>query len=77
MAEAQSRRGARQLARVPAGGLVLAAIASVQFGSSLAATLFSRVGPGGTVFLRLAFAMVILLALWRPRVRGSSREQLT
>ncbi len=55
---------------------MLGAIASVQFGSSLAATLFSRIGAGGTVFLRLAFAMVILLAVWRPSLRGRSRRQL-
>jgi inner membrane transporter RhtA len=61
---------------VPAGGLVLGAIASVQFGSSLAATLFARIGAGGTVFLRLVFAMVILLAVLRPRMRARSREQL-
>jgi inner membrane transporter RhtA len=61
---------------VPAGGLVLGAIASVQFGSSLAATLFARIGAGGTVFLRLVFAMVILLAVLRPRIRARSREQL-
>ncbi len=70
------RGDSRALARVPAGGLVLGAIASVQFGSSLAATLFARVGAGGTVFLRLAFAMVILAALLRPRIRARSREQL-
>lgn len=66
----------RPLARVPAGALVLGGIASVQFGSSLAATLFSRIGPGGTVFLRLLFAMVVLLVLWRPRVRERTRAQL-
>lgn len=68
--------GAGPLARAPSGGLVVGGIASVQFGASLAATLFDRLGPGGTVFLRLASAAIVLLALWRPRVRGRSSHEL-
>ncbi|MDQ6810497.1 MAG: EamA family transporter [Actinomycetota bacterium] len=64
------------LARAPSGGLVVGAIASVQFGSALAATLFQRLGPGGAVFLRLVFAAVVLGALWRPRLRGRTRQEL-
>lgn len=64
------------LVRAPSSGLVLGAIASVQFGSAVAATLFSRIGPGGAVWLRLLFGTVILLALWRPRVRGHTRREL-
>jgi inner membrane transporter RhtA len=71
-----SARAAGSLARAPSGVLVIGAIASVQFGSSLAATLFARLGPGGTVLLRLASAALVLLALWRPRVRGRSRSEL-
>jgi inner membrane transporter RhtA len=48
----------------------------VQFGSSLAATLFSRLGPAGTVLLRIVFAALVLLALWRPRLRGRARGEL-
>jgi inner membrane transporter RhtA len=48
---------------------VLGAIASVQFGSAIATTLFDRIGPGGAVWLRLIFGTIILLALWRPRLR--------
>jgi inner membrane transporter RhtA len=68
--------GAGPLARAPSGGLVVGAITSVQFGSSLAATLFQRLGPGGTVLLRLASAAVILLLLGRPRLRGRTRAEL-
>jgi inner membrane transporter RhtA len=68
--------GAGPLARAPSGVLVLGAIASVQFGSSLAATLFRQLSPGGTVFLRLASGAIILLALWRPRLRGRTRNEL-
>lgn len=75
-AGARSQGSASPLQRVPAGALVLSGIASVQLGSSLAATLFSRLGAGGTVFVRLASAALILLVLWGPRARGSSREQL-
>jgi inner membrane transporter RhtA len=52
------------------------AIASVQFGSSLAVTLFERLGSSGTVLLRLVSAAIVLTALWRPRLSGRSREEL-
>jgi inner membrane transporter RhtA len=64
------------LARAPSAGLVLGAIASVQFGSAIAATLFSRIGPAGAVTLRLVSATVVLLALWRPRIKGRSAREL-
>jgi inner membrane transporter RhtA len=49
--------------------LVVAAVTSLQFGAGFAVTLFDELGPGGAVFLRQAFAAVVLLALWRPRFR--------
>jgi inner membrane transporter RhtA len=52
--------------------LVLGGIGSVQFGAAFAKTLFDDVGPGGAVLLRVAFAAVILCALWRPALRGRS-----
>lgn len=55
---------------------MLGAIASVQFGSAIAATIFDRVGPGGAVLLRLVWAALILLALRRPRVRGLTAAEL-
>jgi inner membrane transporter RhtA len=66
------------LARAPSPALVIGAIASVQFGSAIATTLFARIGPGGAVWLRLVFGTVILLALWRPhlRLRAYTRRQL-
>jgi inner membrane transporter RhtA len=64
------------LAHAPSGGLVLGAIASVQFGSAIAATLFARVGPGGAVFLRLITASIVLVAVWRPRLRGRGPREL-
>jgi inner membrane transporter RhtA len=64
------------LTRAPSSALVLCAIASVQFGSAIAANLFAEVGPAGAVWLRLVFGTIILLALWRPRMRGYTRRQL-
>ena len=64
------------LARAPSAGLMVGAIASVQFGSAIATTLFARVGPGGAVLLRLLSASIVLVALWRPPVRGRTRREL-
>jgi len=64
----QCARAAGSLgAALPSGVLVIGAIASVQFGSSLAATLFARLGPGGTVLLRLGVRGTRADGrLWRP-----------
>jgi len=59
--------------RIPPTVLVVAAVSSVQFGAALAKSLFDEVGPGGTVFLRVLFAAVVLVAVWRPAVGGRSR----
>ena len=64
------------LAPAPSPVLVLGAIASVQFGAAIAATLFASIGPGGAVWLRLLFGTMILVPLWRPRWRGHSRREL-
>jgi inner membrane transporter RhtA len=56
--------------RVPSSALVLGAIASVQFGSAVAAQIFDRVGPSGAVLLRLVSASIVLGLLWRPSLRG-------
>jgi inner membrane transporter RhtA len=56
--------------------LVLGGIVSVQVGASVAKNLFDEIGPGGAVFLRIAFAALLLLAIWRPALRGLPRERL-
>jgi inner membrane transporter RhtA len=56
--------------------LVVGAIASVQIGAAIATTLFDELGPAGTVLLRTGFAAVVLLLLWRPRLRGRARGAL-
>ena len=53
--------------------LVVAAVTSLQFGASFAVTLFDELGPAGAAFLRLAIAAAVLLALWRPSLRGDLR----
>jgi inner membrane transporter RhtA len=62
--------------RYSAVGLIVAGMVSVQFGAAFAITLFDELGGSGTVFLRILFAAVILLAVFRPRLRGRSREDL-
>lgn len=64
------------LACVPSPVLVLGAIASVQTGAALATTIFDQIGPGGAVLLRLLTASVVLLVVWRPRIRALTRRQL-
>ncbi len=56
--------------------LVLGGILSVQWGAAVAFNLFDELGPGGTVFLRVALAAAVLAAIWRPRWRSRSRSAL-
>ena len=61
--------------RALAATFAFGAILSIQVGAAVATSLFSEVGPAGTVFLRLAFATLILIAIFRPGLdllRGSS-----
>ena len=69
----------REGSRATATALVLGGIVSVQVGAAFATTLFDEVGPGGTVFLRIAFAALLLLAIWRPPLRlpaGAARRDV-
>ncbi|MBA2395758.1 MAG: EamA family transporter [Ktedonobacteraceae bacterium] len=61
--------------KVPAQFLALLAIVSVQTGAAVGKGLFAAIGPLGTTFLRLGFAAVLLLIIWRPQVRGLTRTQ--
>jgi inner membrane transporter RhtA len=51
-------------------GLVLLAVTSLQVGAAFAVEVFDDLGPAGAAFGRLAFAAAILVAWWRPKVRG-------
>ena len=55
--------------RGTAAALVIGGIVSVQVGAAIATTLFDDVGPGGAVFLRIFFAAIVLLVIWRPALR--------
>jgi inner membrane transporter RhtA len=75
--------GARTLpAAAPLAGrssgiaLALASMTTIQLGAALSEPLFDRIGPAGTVALRLALAALILAPLARPRLRGRSRADL-
>jgi inner membrane transporter RhtA len=52
---------------------VVVAVSSLQFGAGFAVTLFDELGPAGAAFLRLAIAAVVLVAIWRPSLRGDLR----
>ncbi len=59
--------------RAVAVGMVLVAAVSPQIGAAFAVTLFDQLGPAGAAFLRLAFAAIVLWAIWRPRLSGDLR----
>jgi inner membrane transporter RhtA len=63
-------------AGIPAPALVLVGVTSVQFGAAIARTLFDDIGPAGTVMVRIAFAAVMLVLLWRPSLRAHDRADL-
>ncbi|HVJ63651.1 MAG TPA: DMT family transporter [Bdellovibrionota bacterium] len=55
---------------------VLVAVLSIQVGASFAKQLFPLIGPTGTTSLRLFFAALMLLAVWRPWRQRYNREQI-
>ncbi|HEY4460338.1 MAG TPA: EamA family transporter [Pseudonocardiaceae bacterium] len=65
---------AQGLDRVPPPALVIAGIVSVQIGAALAKQLFGMTGAVGAVTLRLFFAAVVLLVVWRPSLRITRQE---
>lgn len=65
----------RNLNKVPAQILALFAIVSVQMGAAVGKGLFTAIGPLGTTFLRLGFAAVLLLLIWRPQIRKLTHVQ--
>jgi inner membrane transporter RhtA len=61
---------------LPPASLLIFGMITVQLGAALAKDLFGALGPAGVVFLRVGFAALTLLAVWRPwgslRLRGST-----
>jgi inner membrane transporter RhtA len=70
----KGRSVGRPRGAIPPTSLVLLSIFSVQLGAAIAKGLFGSLGPTGTVFLRVGFAALVLLALWRPRLGGYGRR---
>lgn len=71
-----SRTAADAWGKVPPPAMVLLGIISVQVGAAVAKQLFAVTGPAGAVALRLVFAAVIMLAVWRPQLRVDRRTLL-
>ena len=46
----------------------------MQLGAAIAKSLFDELGPSGMVFLRVGFAALLLLLIWRPQVTGYTRR---
>ncbi|MEV6241971.1 EamA family transporter [Lentzea sp. NPDC051838] len=73
MAHADRLPVARLMGGIPPTALVLLGIVSVQVGAAFAKQLFTVAGAAGTVTLRLVFAALILVAIWRPSLRMDRR----
>jgi inner membrane transporter RhtA len=63
----------RTVGAVPPTGLVLLSIFSAQLGAAVAKGLFDELAPSGTVLLRVGFAALVFVLLWRPAIRGYAR----
>lgn len=67
---------ATHTARVPAWGLAVTAMLSVQLGSALSVDLIAIVGSAGTAWLRLTMGALIFLTITRPPLRQIRRADL-
>ncbi|MDQ3403437.1 MAG: EamA family transporter [Actinomycetota bacterium] len=63
----------RMIGAVPPTMQVLIGIVSVQVGAAVAKQLFATAGATGVVTMRLVFAALILVAIWRPSLRLDKR----
>lgn len=57
----------------PPVGFVFLSIVSTQLGSAIAKSLFEQLNPVAVVFLRVGFAALVLMLLWRPNWRQVDR----
>jgi hypothetical protein len=65
-----NERRRTHLEAIPLVPAILGAIVSVQAGAALAKGLFPALGPIGTVGLRVVLSAIMLMAAFRPRLRG-------
>ncbi len=63
------------LEAIPPVPAILGGIVSVQAGAALAKGLFPALGPIGTVGLRVVLSAIMLMAVFRPRLRALSAAQ--
>src|SRR5206468_11359181 len=63
------------LEAIPPVPAILGGIVSVQAGAALAKGLFPALGPIGTVGLRVVLSAIMLMAAFRPRLRGTTAAQ--
>ncbi|GCE30503.1 threonine transporter RhtB [Dictyobacter alpinus] len=61
---------------IPPQIFALLAMVSVQMGASVGKSLFQVIGPLGTTFLRLGFAAIFFMLLWRPNIRQLTRKNV-
>ena len=67
---------ARGFGAVPPPALVLLGVISLQVGAAFAKQLFAMAGATGVVTLRLLFAALVLVVIWRPSLRMERRTLL-
>jgi inner membrane transporter RhtA len=74
--ETSLARGVKQLQRlggaIPPSSLILLSSFAIQIGTVVAKSLFDSLGSVGAAFVCKAFAAILLLCLWRPRLRHHS-----
>jgi inner membrane transporter RhtA len=73
---AVSDRTSSEALRTSGIPLVIVAITSLQFGAAIAGTIFDEIGAAGTALLRSLFAAAILMAIWRPSLRGRPAPEI-
>lgn len=54
---------------LPPTSLVLLSIVSTQLGSAMAKSLFNTLNPSAVVLLRVAFAAMVLMLLWKHQIK--------
>ena len=64
------------LGAFPSPALVVLAVVSTQLSAAIAKHLFAHIGPLGAVWFRVGFSALILLVMFRPRVRGHPPRDL-